>query len=713
MSPLVCRPDYTTPEWEMLSLEIRTEVRSWLHQFSNHPGRDVTRWLKGVARDMGVSYPSARRKYDALRNSGGDWTLLIDKRKLTCNVHLIDGTSCPAFRAYLVALVGTYKRNNAAAFRQLKQRWISRQEIIPGYESWANWPAIPTGWHKRNLSRIVADETNAARLRSIRVGTSSKTNIFLPHVYTTRVGLWPGAVIQLDDVWHDNYVTLGAKREVVRVLELGALDLFSAHRFQWGAKPRRRRDNGTWETLAGKDMRLFTAGMFHRHGYAPQGTMLMSEHNTAKVSEDIARILYDATHGMIRVDYQPIEGKQAALNGFWSGTEGGNFRAKACLESTHNLIHNDLGHLLGQTGSHSSGIQGPVTTDRIVAYVNRIVADVLKKFPERINLLRLPLLDFHTQFIPFLMDYYEFGLARRTDHDLADWEALGHVVTEYTTAPGSNSWISESQFLDLDPDSQIIIGSNARRDPAKWSQRRKLSPLEVWNRRPDFHYLTPSTLCDIIGQDMAREATAFKGFVEFSDQEISPDVLIYKSRFCSGPRCGNEIPHGEKVLLFANPFDDATAMVLDAKGTYQGELAKYKKVIPVDTQAFGSRASFEERPEIRSEELKRAAGEKHARIADILEPDRLNYREEVTAAQDLRSHNRAVIQGKPITPDEIHAARSESGKQAARTAAANRLQAHGEARDWDAPTEDTPYLADTYEDPFSDLPESNNFPDSI
>lgn len=707
MSPLVCRPDYTSPEWELLSLEIRTDVRSWLAHFSNHPGRDVTRWLQGVARAMGVSYPSARRKYDALRNSGGDWSCLVDKRKLPMASSICDGTGSPAFRAYLVDLVGTYKRNNAAAFRQLKHRWISRKEIIPGYEDWPGWPAIPTGWHKRNLARVVADETNKARLRSIRAGTSSKTNIFLPHVYTTRVGLWPGAVIQLDDVWHDNYVTLGAKREVVRVLELGALDLFSAHRFQWGAKPRRRRENGTWETLAGKDMRLFTAGMFHRHGYAPQGTMLMSEHNTAKVSEDIARILYDATHGMIRVDYQPIEGKQAALNGFWSGTEGGNFRAKACLESTHNLIHNDLGHLLGQTGSNSSGIKGPVTTDRIVSYVNRIVADVLKKFPDRLDLLRLPLLDFHTQFIPFLMDYYEYGLARRTDHDLEGWNELNHVITEYTALPGSNAWMNEAQFLQLDPDSQIIIGNNARRDPAKWTNRRKLSPLEVWNRRPDFNYLSPGTLCDIIGMDMAREATAFRGFVEFSDQEISPDVLVYKARFCSGPRRGNEIPHGEKVLLFANPFDDSTAMVMDAKGAYQGELAKYKSVLPINPDSFGSQATFEQRPEIRSQALKEAAGEKHARIADILEPDRINHREEVAEARDLREHNRRVVSGAPVTPDEIHQAHVAAGQQGHRTAAANRLQGHGEATDWDA------YQPPTVTSAFDSLPDETEIPEGF
>ena len=305
------------------------------------------------------------------------------------------------------------------------------------------------------------------------------------------------------------------------------------------------------------------------------------------------------------------------------------------------------------------------------------------------------------------MDYYDFGLARRTDHELQDWETLGHVITEYTALPGSNAWMDEAQFLGLDPDSQIIIGSNARRDPARWTQRRKLSPLEVWNRRENFNHLKPSTLCEIIGMDLAREATAFRGFVEFSDQEISPDVLVFKARYCSGPNRGQEIPHGEKVLLFANPFDDRTAMVMDAKGVYQGELAKSKSVLPIDPQAFGRSVPFEQRPEIRSQALKEAAGEKHARIADILEPDRINHREEVTEARDLREHNRRVISGAPVTPDEIHQAHVAAGQQGQRTAAANRLKCHGDAFDPDT------YQPAATPSAFDSLPDEVELPDGF
>ena len=359
MPSIIQLPDYNSHAWESIPGSHRAEIKALMNLFTEVPEKGLTRWLQSAANQMGIAYSTLRRHYDNVANNGGDWTMLIDKRKVPVLRAECARAKQPHFEAYVVKLVEKNQRKTTPAFRHLRQQWNSRQKPIPGYEDWAGWPQIPVGWTDRNLTRITQRATNIARLTSIRVGTSSKTNPFLPTVLTTRANLWPGAVIQLDDVWHTNFVTLGKKRDVVRVLELGALDLFSACRFHFGAKPRRKRENGSWETIGGPDMRLFLAGMFHRTGYSPQGTMLMSEHNTAKVSEDIARALYDATHGMIRVDYQPIEGKQAALSGFWSGTEGGNFRAKACLESTHNLIHNDLAALALQTGHVSHGLAGP------------------------------------------------------------------------------------------------------------------------------------------------------------------------------------------------------------------------------------------------------------------------------------------------------------------------------------------------------------------
>jgi hypothetical protein len=362
-----------------------------------------------------------------------------------------------------------------------------------------------------------------------------------------------------------------------------------------------------------------------------------------------------------------------------------------------------------QTGSPSSGLKGPVTTDRIIAYAESIMREVLKKCPARAHLLKLPGIDYHTQFIPFLMDYYHHGLAMRTDHEMEGWERLNFVVTEYTALPGSDQWMSQEDFLKLPEPSQIIIGNAVKADPRNWSKRRNLSPLEVWNQRPKFLPIPPVTICDIIGEDMAREVVVRKGFAEFEDQELSPDALIYTARYVTGPNRGREIPHGEKIKLFANPFEDGSAFVIDAQGRYLGQLPLYERFCAVNAAAFHTDAPFEERPSLKSDEFLRAVGEKHERIATLLEPDRISHREEVQEARDLREHNRKVLNGDPITPDEIHQARVAAGQQAHRTAAANRLQEHGQVIDYDL----VPVTEDTWQDPFAALPEDNHFPDSI
>lgn len=702
--------DFQSPTWANLPQDERTEIHRLITHFRQAPESNVVAWLRSLADDLGTKYPTLRTKYYAWRNSGYAWTSIIDTRRVSdkrITAAAISLSQSPRFAAYLVELVGEYQRKNAPAFRELHRRWRVRDRIIPGYEQWQGWPKIPHGWSSRNLDRIVKRETSAAALRSIRVGTSSKTNTFLPTALTTRTNLWPGAVIQLDDQWHDNYLTtgVGTKARAVRAIELGAQDVFSAHRFHWGCKPRLRRENGSMQDLNGADARLFVAGMLHRTGFSPRGTMLMVEHATMSISEDIERILYDATRGMIRIDRQPIEGKQAALCGYWSGTEGGNFRAKALLESTHNLIRNDLSALPMQTGSYSSGIAGPVTTERQIAYITRVLKAVMEKAPHRANLLRLPTWDFHSQFIPFLTDYYLFGLAMRTDHELEGWNQLGFVTTEYTLAPGSGQYLAESDFLALADAHREIIREEANRNPERWIRRRKLSPLEVWNARPQFNPIGSAIVCDLIGKDMARECVAQRGFIEFSDQSISSDPLIYQARYSSGPHRGREIPHGEKISLFANPFDDATAIVIDAAGRYLGEVALYKRVTPITPDAFGSDAPFDCRPDIRSQELKAAAGEKHARIADILEPTRILHASRVQEARDLREHNRRVIAGEPITEEERRAA---GAVQAPITAAANRLQKHGIAQDWDNVD---PTAAES--SPWDDLPEDTPIPDAF
>ena len=656
--------------WSDLTPDLRDHVRVWRAAFQQVGMiKPIAAYFEALARYTGSTAGTAKRHYYACQ-AAGSWHPLVPKNKLP-RPALDCRTNHREFRAHLIKIVEEQQRNNRTAFRKLRAQWRNR-EIIPGYTDLPGYPSQPVGWSDRNLDKIVGEETTKARLNSIRLGVSSKTNDLLPQVFTTRVGLYPGAVYQIDDMWHDNFVTVGKSRTPARVIELGALDLFSACRFKWGAKPRlRNEETGSFNNLNEADTRFFIAGLFADTGYSPRGTMLMLEHGTAALREDVERILYDASGGLIRCDRQPIEGKQQALTQYWGGTEGGNFRAKASLESIHNRIHNDLANLSLQTGKDAGS--RPVTTDRQLQYITGILKSIAKVAPERLDLLKLPALDFHTQFIPLLQDYYTHGLNNRTDHALQGWAELGHLVTEYTTLPGSEQFLSAAQFLALPDDSQAIISGAAKSDPQTWTRKRNLSPAEVWKpalgsmlKLPDY------ILGDILSQDLAREEKVKGSFFKFRDQGTTDIEHIYEARIYTPEGAVRELPHGEKFQVFANPFSPRWLQVHNARGQYLGKCELYKRVQPLNLDAFHDANPWEERTSIRSAELNRAAGDKHARIAAQHEGMRHRHTERVTTSQDLREFNRKVIAGAPVTDAEIAAARSVSGHKANATRNANK-----------------------------------------
>jgi hypothetical protein len=81
----------------------------------------------------------------------------------------------------------------------------------------------------------------------------------------------------------------------------------------------------------------------------------------------------------------------------------------------------------------------------------------------------------------------------------------------------------------------------------------------------------------------------------------------------------------------------------------------------------------------------------------------------VDAAKALRHHNQRVLSGSPVTPEEVAAARSAAAAQGHRTAAANRLQDHATATDWDAVEPDpVPVTA-----PWDDLAADEELPDAL
>lgn len=656
-------PDAACEQFAEVPLDLRPKIQRWLRAFESVDlAAGIGRGIARVAEIMGESPATARRMYDSLKKGGGHWSALVDNRR----VRKTDDnarTSSREFRNFITALAEKHQRKSKPAYRKFLQAWASR-ETIPGFLDFPGWPNPPFTY--RTFARIIQAETDRRKLISLRISTSSKSGAGLAQVFGTRVGLWPGAVYQFDDVWHDNYVTVGRNPVPTRVIELGALDLFSGCRFHWGAKPRMPKAGGGMENLKEREMRFFLAGVLWNHGVSPRGTRLMVEHGTAAIRGDIEALLHDSGLG-IMVDRQPIEGRQAALCGFWKGSEGGNYRAKAALESVHNLMHNDLAHLALQSGSPSSGLKAPVVTERQLAYIERVLTDVLKKVPHRADLLRLPSLDFYSQFIPFLTDYYQIGLNGRTDHELQGWDELDFMVTEYTALPGSGQYLTGCQYLALPAASQAIIREASKASPKEWTRRRALSPSEVWETgKRDLRPVPAPLICDILGKDLGREVKVSGSYIRFSDLDIAAEELIYQARVHHLNGAQRELRDGEKFFAFANPFASDTLFLLDANDRYLGHCRLEQRVTATDRTS-----------------LILAAGAKAHRNAEILAPLRMRHEEEVIEAQSMREHNKRVLDGSPVTIDEIHEGRVAAGLKGIGTAAANRLQGRAQEQDFD------------------------------
>lgn len=605
-------PMHLDPEWNGLPKALRDESKRLKMLFDGISRPRVTEKLQLLAAQTGTSYPTMRRKYSAWQKTG-DWRTLIDGRSVPKDL-----TGDPGFVLHWGALVEKNQRSTRAARRELLMQWQAK-EPIPGYEDFPDWPEIPQGWSETNLARIKPPKSDLSLMRfGIKAGAK-----YLPQMLRTRVGLWPGSHIQMDDVHHDNYVRFG--RSACRPLEFGALDVWSAARFAWGTKPRRSvAGDGTGrqhEELSEKDFRFFVASVLWNHGYSALGTVLMLERGTAALREAVAQLLFDATGGLITVETGGLQGETQALLGAWAGRAGGKGNFKSHLESLHNLMHNSLAALPGQTGKDRQHIQE--STYGLVRYQEALLAWAADLPADLAEHLRHPLLDYHQQFVPLLNHVYGVAINGRNDHALEGWEELGRVTTRYTLAPGSGLWLG---IHEIPEETRSLVFSAAKADPERWSRPHRMSPAEVWQgARGELTRASHSLICDLLGADCAVERRVEGSYIEFQDIEISPSPLIYEARVLTPDGREKELPRGEKYACFANPFDPGTLLVCDARLRCLGTARRVKRVSLADKEGM-------------IDVWSRNA----TRTSEILEGVRARHAGAEQDAEALRRHNAAL-----------------------------------------------------------------------
>jgi len=324
----------------------------------------------------GFTAASLRRAYGAYRASGSDWRALIDRA-----LEYKPASGMPvAFIEEIQRRVDANGRSAESAIKLLRADW-TQGRTVPGYGTWRDWwqatkphlpvpavcPGYPHGWTVRNLIRKL--DGSKARRAAVTNGTAAAT-AHKPLVYTTRAALYPGAVYQFDDLWHDFFVVSTTANQAGRPLEFFAHDLYSARKICFGVRVRTE-EQGKNKGINGQMVREIIAATFASCGYSPRGTVIYAEHGTTGISAEIADILRRASGGLITVKESGMQGA-AAHAGQYPGITRGNPRHKASLESSNNLVHNLTAGLPGQTGPDRQ--RRPEQTAGMLAYNDQVLA---------------------------------------------------------------------------------------------------------------------------------------------------------------------------------------------------------------------------------------------------------------------------------------------------------------------------------------------------
>lgn len=621
-------------EYARLPVKWRTKCDAALRVLKQFAGGQLTR--AEAIKSMRVSRATFDRKLKAVKESG--WRGLVPQYK--------GAVSLPAeFVSHWKTLVEKNQRKTAPAYRALVRQWKDRHPI-PGYSGHPGWPNLPRGWDMRNLYRY---KPTKLEMTAMRHGQSRATTLHAPKVLSTRVGLWHLSHIVWDDVWLDVKAHLLTQRQPCRVLQIGALDLLSACRFHYGQRPQLIRADGTRASLTEADMRFALASQLFHYGISKRGTSMVIEHGTATIRDNVRDILSRGLGDLIRFEESGMTGKLQALAGMYDGKGGGgNFRHKAALESLHNLMHNELAALPGQTGHDRDEPEFLQVMEREHEWLHRIAQ---RLSPELLAKFRSPFMEYHSELCPAVAGTLQ-AINERTEHDLEGWAELGYISRQYRLTPDSAEWMSEERLLALPAPARKAMIAIAEADK-RCIMPQKLSPAEVFQRGKmggDVMRVPVPVIAEILYLDLARPARADKGEFVVEDREISPGPMHFESRVMRADGREEELTQGETYELVINPYDPS---IISGQGTafvYSGNRQKGAFLGLARRVQRHSRADLE------------SATRAHARIAtrmsDLLSGVRSRHSGATRAIADRKAHNVRVI-------EEHMQRRDESQDQAA------------------------------------------------
>lgn len=631
-------PPYDMPRYAALADEMKRKVDFWIAMARRiaESGRVIQAIADEARRHShraGCSAGSIRRMYYGICKHG--WTFALDGRRHH------ERKLPPQVIEKFCSFCDRNQRKNRPAWRKFI-RWLQGGGYIPDVGTWRDlWIAehgpsnvpercpadyVPRGWTYGNLQRhapTIFEQTAA------RIGRSAAA-AFRPLVFSSRVGLKVGQYIMFDDLWHDIQVNyIGVNRRSMRPLELCAIDVFSGCKFAYGLKPMMETDEGTQIRLKEREMLFLLAHILSNIGYRADGTMLLVEHGTATIREDLERRLHDWTGGAIRVNRSGIDGA-AAFAGVFEGRPKGNFRFKALLESSHGLFHNEIAQLPGQMGSARD--RQPEEFYGRDKHNQALIKAMAALPAERAKMLALPFLEWN-QYFGIYSDLVNI-INGRTWHKLEGWIEAGLVSHEYRLADHL-PWLPAESIASLPPHERALVNSIAAQ-PGR-ARVRRLSPAEVFDRgRVDLERLPHCFAPLILGRDNGVERRVTRQHLfEFEDRDLGPATYRYTAEMLTQEGRTEILKPGNTYLTHVIPFNPQILYISRPDGAFLGVCRAWETVRKDATEALHRQMGAAARLE------KKLLAPIARRGADLV-------RERIAAAQN----NAAVLAGVPITPDE-------------------------------------------------------------
>ncbi len=575
---------------------------------------------------------------------------------------------------------------------------------IPGYETPP--PAdpktrLPHGWSVGNIRRLKPD--NYQRSRSKRGNKESSK--FLPSILTTRVGSAFLSRILFDDQQYDNMLAdgvlaLSGITDTVRPVGFNAIDFATAFHFPHHLRLLYKdTDEDRKKTLTSQEFTWVVVNLLLTEGFRDDehGTELIFEWKTANAWANKLLTTLNGFHRFEDAIKAVTKGKAFVSRSgrfdrpmfadmYFRPQVSGNFRFKTWIESAFRLVRTMMQALPGPTGRHyelaPEELHGIQKRERQLLIA---IADHLP--PHHAQLIRHQLLSFQ-EFADLVAAVYR-AINARTNHQLEGWRQMGLTRQLWRATPDSELWFDHHELPEDELERSMIL-RRLNASPRELTREIFLSPEQaaaLGRRDPAIRKFLHAWIPLVIPLEWAKPVTVDKDHCVEIANPLWPDTREqYVARLKT--RTGHEtLSHGTKLLAYPNPINPDELTICHPDGGFLGVLHRTVRAASFDTAA-----------KIRQLEV-RAQVER-----DLSVPLRLRLAGVAEDRTKREGTNQRLLDGKPVHPDDVAAARREAGLKAAQTAAGNRLAARGEDIDWDAEPDPGADIPGT-PDPFASLPD--------